>query len=193
MQELREWAVEENVSRSSVTRLLKLLHRFHPELPQDYRTLLNTPRMSDVERMGRGEFIYFGFKESLLQLRDLYVSAVAQSAVESMNIQVNIDGAAVNNSGLVQTWPIQCRVTEPFVTKPFLVGAYAGPSKPESVDVYLQKTIAELHTLLSEGLGGNVQSSVVLSEVVCDKPARAYAQQGMSHTGYYGCEKCLDR
>lgn len=42
---LREWDIEHSVRpMKSVTALLGILNRWHPELPLSYQTLLNAPR-----------------------------------------------------------------------------------------------------------------------------------------------------
>ena len=48
---LAEWARQFDISRTAVTSLLHLLHRYQPSLPIDGRTLLHTPRSTAVKEM----------------------------------------------------------------------------------------------------------------------------------------------
>ena len=41
---LVEWALSENIARSSVSKLLKILRDFNIEVPASSRTLCSTPR-----------------------------------------------------------------------------------------------------------------------------------------------------
>ena len=52
--------------------------------------------------------------------------------------------------------------------------------------------MAEFQTLQSSGVViGNQRYNVILSAVVCDTPARAFAKHVKGHTGYFGCDKCI--
>jgi len=52
--------------------------------------------------------------------------------------------------------------------------------------------VAEFQTLQSSGVViGNQRYNVILSAVVCDTPARAFAKHVKGHTGYFGCDKCI--
>lgn len=62
---LKQWAVNCNVTHSTITSLLHILHPFHHELPLDSRTLLKTPRNTPRKRLNSGEFCYFGLKNVL--------------------------------------------------------------------------------------------------------------------------------
>lgn len=188
---LRYWVLQENVSKSAVNRLLKGLKYYLPELPVNYRTLLKTPRASTIIEMPPGEFVYLGISRTLENIRNEAATTIAPRN-DTIYVQLNIDGTSTMNNGLTQLWPIQCRVVHPFVTFPFVVAIYAGHAKPASVWQFLCDVINELRVLRITGLRGICHTNVVLKSVVCDKPAKAFVQQSMSHMGYGGCEKCMD-
>lgn len=56
---LADWALSSNTPASHLTRLLKLLRPYHPDLPADARTLLKTLRTAEVAQMGSGFYHYF--------------------------------------------------------------------------------------------------------------------------------------
>ena len=87
-----------------------------------------------------------------------------------------------------------CRIVEPLKTTPFIIGVYGGMQKPTDASDYLSDAIIEFKRSVVEGLRiGERCVSIKLTAVICDKPARSFVQQGMSHTGYSGCDKCLQR
>lgn len=65
--QLLSWALECGVPLAHLTKLLKILHPFHKELPDDARTLLRTPRHLNVQLnvIENGKFYYFGIAPNL--------------------------------------------------------------------------------------------------------------------------------
>ncbi|CAG7723792.1 unnamed protein product, partial [Allacma fusca] len=58
--QLRNWAVEENISHKAVGRLLHVLHDHLPELPLSSRTLLGTNRSSNIQNIPvAGSWLFF--------------------------------------------------------------------------------------------------------------------------------------
>ena len=47
---LKEWIIQNNITRTAVNSLLKLMHKFHPHLPLDARTLLQT-KARNIEKI----------------------------------------------------------------------------------------------------------------------------------------------
>lgn len=74
---------------------------------------------------------------------------------------------------------------------PFLVGAFAGSSKPASSNEFLKAFVHELQIVLSQGVVINgCIFQVNLRSIICDAPARAFITMTKGHTGYKGCPKC---
>ncbi|KAF2889431.1 hypothetical protein ILUMI_16742, partial [Ignelater luminosus] len=68
---------------------------------------------------------------------------------------------------------------------PFLVASYCGDSKPKSVTEYLDSFIQDINNLLSRGISfRNIEYSVLVKELICDAPARAYIKCIKTHTGH---------
>ena len=62
---------------------------------------------------------------------------------------------------------------------------------------YLDKFVSELEALYQDGclLSENaaIRTKFSLSCIICDAPARAFVKQIKGHSGYHGCDKCLQR
>ena len=200
--ELGLWASQNNISVVALSGLLSLLRVFHPSLPKDPRTLMKTPRESNITAVEGGAYFHFGIVESLSKSKDLlYFLSHSQShhvGPHNISLQVNIDGLPLFKSTCTQFWPILGRVCQPLEMDPFMIGLYCGQHKPASIDEYLHDFVEEMR-LLEHGPveleceGRKCAVQVNLSCFVCDAPARAYVKQVKGHSGYYGCEKCTQK
>ncbi|XP_077505802.1 uncharacterized protein LOC144115334 [Amblyomma americanum] len=121
------------------------------DLPMDGHTLLRTPRKPQeqcpVTPLAPGHYCYFGLADGLLRLLRLVENPPAL-----IPLSFNIDGLPLSKSSKMQLWPIQCLAHDCGDETPFLVGAFAGKSKPDSSVEFLRPFVSELRTLLSEGL-----------------------------------------
>lgn len=62
---LREWVNTYNVTRNSTTSLLHILKPVLPFLPIDFRTLMYTPRHTEIVKLNNGNMHYFGIKNAI--------------------------------------------------------------------------------------------------------------------------------
>ncbi|XP_070379187.1 uncharacterized protein [Dermacentor albipictus] len=190
---LRSWAIKENVTHTAVTSLLKMLKTssFDPSsLPSDARTLLSTPRGTQrapaLTDMAPGQYCHFGLQCSL-------ENALSEACFKGSHVSLlfNIDGLPISKSSNMQLWPIQCMIGEHGRVSPFVVGIFAGPSKPVSANDFLSPLVSELQQLLSHGMVFEHRVIKVSSTCfVLDAPARSFVFQIKGHTGYSGCPKC---
>lgn len=175
--ELHHWAILHKLTLASVSDVLKIL-RSHgmTELPKDGRTLLKTPSVTEITKMGGGKFWYNGIKSNLL------------SALSNCNIQqpiiikllFNIDGMSPFNSSLYQFWPISFIVEDMYQLQPMVVAVYYGESKPP-LQLYLHQFVRELNEILRDGLLINEQKvTVSVKCFVCDTQARSYIKGKLS-------------
>ncbi|XP_049517381.1 uncharacterized protein LOC125943071 [Dermacentor silvarum] len=191
-EQLRSWAIKENVTHTAVTSLLKILKtsRFDPSsLPSDARTLLSTPRGTQrapaLTAMAPGQYCHFGLQCCL-------ENALSEACFTGSRITLlfNIDGLPISKSSTMQLWPIQCMIGE-HGRVPFIVGIFAGPSKPVSANDYLSPLVSELQQLLLHGMLFEQRIIEVSSTCfVLDAPARSFVFRIKGHTGYSGCPKC---
>lgn len=181
---LRNWALKNNITLSSLSELLNWLST-KPDLsdiPKDARTLLNTPRTTDVQNMGSGQFYYFGLRKKL-------TIVVKHKRVSLLELDFNVDGLPLYKSSNLQFWPILCRINK-LPESVFAVAIFCGKSKPPLNDFFAE-FVNELQNLTESGL--NVDNKIITVNVrsfCCDTPARAFVKNIKNHNGYSGCDKC---
>ncbi|BHF63548.1 hypothetical protein SprV_0200654200 [Sparganum proliferum] len=159
-----------------------------PELPNDPRTLLQTPRTCVSKSLKRGKYVHLGLERGLLdELRLCPLTGIPE-----VRVQLHIDGMKVFKASAQCLWPILARVNHPVVGQPFVVGVFCGFGKPEPLEDFLGDCVSELKCLLTTGLRDPRTESVIkvnLLNVICDTPARCYVRQVKPHNGYYGCDR----
>lgn len=191
---MRDWAVQEKVNRSSVNTLLGVLRTENVLkcLPGDVRTLLQTPRKASIVAMECGKYCHFGIAEGVNYV--LKNCSPAQLP-DRISLAINIDGLPLVKSSKSQLWPILGIIRNINNKEVFIIGAYHGYTKPPSPDVYLQHFIEDAENLTNNGIRIS-DDAIVPFEVasfICDAPARSYICCVRGHTAYYGCGKCETR
>lgn len=188
---LSVWAKTCKTPLSHLALLLDSLRIYFPDLPVDPRTILNTPRHSDIKRLpSGGEYLHMSLVDGLTN----FLSNQPSLTDDVLHLQFNIDGLPLFKSSNLSLWPIQCLVKQVARCSPFFVGVYCGKEKPKSLDEFLQDFITELNSLQVNGLQhGDHHYSVVIHSFVCDAPARAFLKNTKMHSGYHSCEKCKQR
>lgn len=190
--DLKDWALRHNLTHVSVSDLLHILSPYHPLLPLDARTLLQTPvATTGQKQLSSGEYIHLGLA-SYLQNFLTYFPFFDSDIFE---ISFNIDGVPVfsNNNSPVQFWPILGLLKNVKCAQPkcFVVGVFCGSSKPIPLESYLRNFIDELLELLSHGLVFNNKIyKIKIHSFICDTPARAYIKCTKGHNGYSSCDRC---
>lgn len=188
---LRYWStIQHKIPQSAFSDLLRILSPYHPELPLDSRTILNTPKKQNIQELESGQYIYLGILNGLT--RKLTSTTRQTFPNNTINLSFNIDGIPIYNSSNIQFWPILCLVTNSVVKfQPFVVAVFCGKSKPIPLDTYLNNFVSELNELLDKGfLYLNTKFNLKINNFICDAPARAYIKCTKSHGGYAACDKC---
>lgn len=89
-EKLKIWAIEGQVTHTTLNKLLKLLKSHgHESLPLDSRTLLSTPRKIELQEMGTGSFWYAGIESCIVRSfdnRQVRVIQFKKSCVCQLNI-----------------------------------------------------------------------------------------------------------
>ncbi|KAM0724656.1 hypothetical protein ACS0PU_009737 [Formica fusca] len=94
--DIRLWAIENRVSHSAISSLLKILVKYGHNLPIDARTLFQTPKQVDIIEMTPGKYYHAGLGDSLKKsIRKHYCRSNLPSQI---NINVNIDGLPLTKS-----------------------------------------------------------------------------------------------
>jgi hypothetical protein len=184
---LRIIAIKKKLPCTALNDILKLLKPILPNLPIDYRTILNTPRNTKVKIVTPGKYIHFGlesgliFKIKQLRLKDL-----------ELKLDFFIDGVSMHPSSKNKTfWIILARIHE--VKNSIIpIGLYNGPRKADDFDELLSSFIFELKNILDKKIefDGN-EVKVEMNNYCLDTPARASTLGIIGHSGYKSCVRCL--
>lgn len=186
---LAHWAIESNVPKETVTKLLRILHPYHQELPLDSRSLLKTPRIYKIKHLETGSYSHIGLVCGLTRCLKIQNSLDCENNI--LKLSFNIDGIPLFKSSSLQFWPILCKISNRNNFSPFTVGIFCGVSKPSPLHSYLEDFLNDLTILLKEGfIFRNTVYSVEIENFICDAPARAYIKCIKSHGGYSSCDKC---
>lgn len=161
-------------------------------VPKDCRTLLKTPTFSSsIVNIPPGEYIHFGIEKGILHI--MHQSMLSQN-LDVLPLMINIDGLPLCKSSNSQFWPILMSIDLTEVSESFIVGVYHGTKKPESVTNFLNAFIEEYLLLKKDGIIVNGKLiKLELNKIICDAPATAFVLSIKSHTGYFGCNKCLQK
>ncbi|KAL1006948.1 hypothetical protein UPYG_G00079530 [Umbra pygmaea] len=90
----------------------------------------------------------------------------------------------------MQFWPI-LGILQGYFKRPFIIALFCGNAKPHSLSEYLRDLVGELQGLCRGFVVKGKQFSLMVTSVICDAPARAFIKGIKSHTGYSGCDKCI--
>lgn len=153
-------------------------------LPLDSRTLLNTPRSTDIRRVEPGFYSNLGIEQGILEYLKIY-SNVPNNAIE---ILFNIAGIPVTKSGSSELWPILGLIYK--TNHVFLIG-YHGNKKPSDTFAFLEDFVVEASNLTHfeiHYLGKTYSFSI--KGFCADAPAKAIVLNIKYHTGYSSCTKC---
>ncbi|PIK36826.1 hypothetical protein BSL78_26353 [Apostichopus japonicus] len=76
---------------------------------------------------------------------------------------------------------------------PFVIGLYYGKRKPTDLE-FLNEFVADYQNVEQNGIQVQGEKlTVVMTAIICDAPARAMVKNIKGHSGYSGCERCVQR
>lgn len=191
------WAIKENISQSSLKKLLSILRNedssLFGQLPQDPRTLLRTPRNIHVQKFddSSGSFYYFGVKHSIITLIQQHSYKLPENSV--FEIAVNIDGLPISNSSNSSFWPILILIKsiDVFRNDVLMVGIYHGHEKAKNANNILKEFVNEATNLTNHGICINDTTyDFKIKMLICDAPAKAYVLSVKGHAANSACTKC---
>lgn len=188
--ELADWVLEFGVSSVAVDKLLKILHPIDTQLPLTCRTLLQTGKCNDtIVSISGGEYMHCGILTGLMNLKQHLLEFGQQKIL----FQVNIDGLPLYKSSSTQLWPILGKVVG-IKSDPFIIGVFCGSCKPSNIEEFLKAFVMEAKTLAEDGFEiDGLKFIASIACYICDAPARALLKQIKGHTGYNGCERCVQK
>ena len=183
-EKIAEIGIMHNVSHVVLHKFAKLFVELGHDIPIDPRTILKTSQCAIQQS---DSFAHVGLEKGIL---NRLKNGISRDVLE-LKGQVNIDGIPLFKSSKTSFWPILVRITNCLDTRPFAVSVYCGPSKPESLDDYLEPFMSELKHLERNGIIYEKKNyRVDLSCFICDAPARAFIKGIVGHNAKRGCERC---
>ncbi|XP_039285398.1 uncharacterized protein LOC120351604 [Nilaparvata lugens] len=187
---LQKWAVDYNVTHSSMDALLKGLksHACFMDLPSCGRTVLNTPTKLVKYELDPGYYVHLGLEDQLITL----LTNLAEN-VNKVELLVNVDGLPPFKSFQGELYPILVSVLniKKLRGKVITVGIYYGAEKPRSIQLFLMPFVNEINKLLNEGVDiENAHIEISLAGFCCDAPAKSYIMGVIGHGGFYSCTRC---
>lgn len=140
-------------------------------LPEDPRTLLQTPQAVSITAVGNGEYWHQGVRNCLKTA----FRNINEDVTISLNF--NIDGLPIFNCSRIEFWPILFNVFENPQLPVMVAGIFSGKNKSIDVDSYLTPFVDEMNEIMSDGiLIGTHKITVLIRCFVCDSPARAFVK-----------------
>lgn len=179
-QVIRKNSIKYNLKRICVSDMLKEFRTKFPNLPSDYRTLLKTPRYTELRIVSPGQYTHFGILENL--------NIILRPNHNDVKIDIFIDGFSIFHDCVLKSfWIILGRHDK----KIFPVGIYNGESQPKDFNDFLFDFAVEAKQLIKKGI--DLQHRVVnfsLNKILMDSPAKSHVTLTKSHNGYGSCYYC---
>ncbi|KAG1681459.1 PiggyBac transposable element-derived protein 4 [Nymphon striatum] len=141
----------------------EILQSSNLNVPKDPRTLLMTPKVSNIKETAGGSFYHFGVANGIVSKLSTPSCLVD---VETLTLYINIDGLPLFGSST------GCIV----VLKNQLIFVQEMKAVQKSGIVYNYKKYL-----------------VCLDAFICDAPAQAYVKCIKGHSGYNSCERCIQK
>lgn len=187
---LQKATVEFNLSRTGVSAVLKKIHPFFPRLATDYRSLLGTPRTTELRKVNPGHYLHLGIKNniiSILNKSQIDVKTLGQKFL----LDTFVDGVAIFNISFEKSfWVILGRIHQ-FKDTVFPIGIYNGHKQPSDFNDLLLDFATELGELFVEEITfQGVRFSIELRNFLLDSPAKASVCGIIHPTGYSSCLYC---
>lgn len=129
-EKLSQWAIHHQITRSALNSLLILLRdEFddgNKDLPMDGRTLIGTPRMTNiVVHDNANQYWHYGLERGISD-----TISRRPAVADNYSINVNIDGLPLFRSSTLSFWPILVQLHElRDSTDPIIVGIHSGKSE----------------------------------------------------------------
>ena len=190
---LANWANKFLIKHNAIDGLLVLLkENGHPNLPVTARTLLQTQRNITIQKKPGMEYVYFPLASQLLKHLRKYPPDVVHRT-NSLEISLNVDGLPLFKSSGTSLWPVLCAIVNIKPVVVFPVVLTCGPSKPKDLE-FLEDLVRDLDDVLQNKLQADGHLiEVTLRCIVCDAPARALVKGTKLCSGYFGCDKCVQK
>lgn len=184
---LREICVSDNVNRTTVSRLLKLLKPCFPNLTTDYRSLLETPRKTKLVDVMPGKYLHLSILNGLK-----YITERENILGSHLELNIFVDGVNLYKSSKENNFWVVLADIEKVDNSIFPIGIYQGISKPNSFDDLLKYFVNEYKHLkdVAHPVIKGIKRKIKIKNFLLDTPARASVCGLIGHCGYNSCVRC---
>jgi len=157
------WSVKYNICHNACNALLKILQEHTLcNFFKDARSLLKTPRQTEILKICGGKFFCWS-------LSDIIANMLLKYDTKHIDLLFNIDGLPLSKSSNASLWPILCSNT--MHNDVYIVGTYFGDKKPENSNIFLQPLINDLINLINESYFHNNIIKINLFGLIYNTPA----------------------
>lgn len=170
---LRKWAMKYQIPHVAVKDLMNLINtRIDKVLPEDPRTLLETPQVVSIVEIGDGgQYWHYGLE---CCLRRIFKNI---DETKTISVNINMDGLPLFDSSKVEFWPILFNITEMTDVPAMPIGIFCGKTKCSNLHSFLTPFVDEMNDVVQNGIHINSHKITVrIRCIVCDSPARAYVK-----------------
>ena len=102
-------------------------------------------------------------------------------------------GLPLFRSSRMHLWPILGSIAELPKADVFIIGLFAGSSKPSCVTTFLNDFVIKMKHLFQNGVRYLDQVYAIgVNAIICDVPAQSYIKCIKGHGGYNACERCIE-
>lgn len=191
---LNSWVVDNNISRNSYSKLLRILKNdLNLDICCDSRTLLKTTSIkTGFLEMSSGTYYRFDLEESIIFLLKKASYVISNNISNILKLEINIDGLPLVKSSCSQFWPILGNLENIKPDSVFPIGVFHGYKKPEDLNEYLKYFVDDFLRLKNDGIIFNgITLQLELTKIMCDAPAKAFILGVKNHNAYSSCTKCI--
>lgn len=183
------WAITYNLPHNSVNALLHLFREAGVDrFPLDTRTLLCTPRITELTKTHSGEYLHYGLEHALKQQLQLLSNTDIE---QNLQLNLHVDGLPISKSSQSVLWTLLGQIAYSNCLQPFVIGIFHGYCKPSQPEEILNEFCAEYLHLKQNGFMYQQKKYMVsIRAVLCDAPARAFVTCTLGHNGFFACTKC---
>lgn len=191
--DLASWTLADNISQSSLQRLIPLLRKVPSlsHLPKRAVTILKTPKDKPIlKKVEPGYYWHHGIENSL---RDVAEAIEADEKIKStslIELTVSLDGVPLTRSSASNLEPITASID--CTREILLIGAYHGSGKPGNYNRFLEDFVTETIHLMANGfIIIEKKYYIKIVKIIMDMPAKSAALYIKGHAGYFSCTKCI--
>lgn len=183
---LKKWTVENNIMRTHLNYLIQFLNQIFPDIPIDYKTLLQTPTKTNLISVPPGSYVHIGIKNNIINLL-----SEKKAIPKTLTIDTDVDGLPIYiNCTEKGFWVILGRIQE-LKNSVFPIGVYKGETKPQNFNVFLKPYVEEMLNIIGKFEYEGHSISIKTGLFPMDNPARSACTGVIQYNGYRSCPRCL--